>query len=202
MWGLNSVEWASAFFGCVLRGVIAVPLDAAGSAKFAKRVIAQLIMARRADLHPKAEYICADLSSLPNFPLQSCGGPYIPVTYTDVRSAWIIAHGRLAEVPLVLTIELAGALIPYFEGCTRGIQFSREHLLTRCVKPKLFLKLERTQGREAAEVMVQGRSPHPGHRCKIIYVQCLLVVLTQPIDRLCCSMVFVATERRRSPCVP
>jgi Transposase IS116/IS110/IS902 family len=27
---------------------------------------AQLIMARRADLHPKAEYICADLSSRPN----------------------------------------------------------------------------------------------------------------------------------------
>jgi hypothetical protein len=26
---------------------------------------------------PKAEYICADLSSRPNFPLQSCGGPYI-----------------------------------------------------------------------------------------------------------------------------
>jgi len=28
------------------------------------------------------EYICADLSSRPNFPLQSCGGPYIPVTYS------------------------------------------------------------------------------------------------------------------------
>ena len=38
---------------------------------------AQLIMARRTSLHPKAEYICADLSSRPNFPLQSCGGPYI-----------------------------------------------------------------------------------------------------------------------------
>jgi hypothetical protein len=37
-------------------------------------------MARRVDLHLKAEYICADLSSQPNFPLQSRGGPYIPVT--------------------------------------------------------------------------------------------------------------------------
>jgi hypothetical protein len=42
---------------------------------------AQLIMARRADLHQKAEYICADLSSRPNFPLQSCGGPYILGTH-------------------------------------------------------------------------------------------------------------------------
>jgi long-chain acyl-CoA synthetase len=41
LWGWNSVEWVGAFFGCVLRGVIAVPLDAAGSAEFAKRVIAE-----------------------------------------------------------------------------------------------------------------------------------------------------------------
>src|SRR5437899_4668444 len=38
-------------------------------------------MARRTSLQPKAEYICADLSSRPNFPLQSCGGPYILGTY-------------------------------------------------------------------------------------------------------------------------
>ena len=41
------------------------------------QTLAQLIMARRADLHSKAEYICADLSSRPNYPSQSCGGPYI-----------------------------------------------------------------------------------------------------------------------------
>src|ERR1700739_2678135 len=39
LWGQNSVEWVGAFFGCVMRGVIAVPLDAAGSAEFARRVI-------------------------------------------------------------------------------------------------------------------------------------------------------------------
>ena len=38
---------------------------------------AHLILARRTSLHPKAEYICADLSSRPNFPLQSRGGSYI-----------------------------------------------------------------------------------------------------------------------------
>jgi long-chain acyl-CoA synthetase len=41
LWGANSVEWVGAFFGCVLRGVIAVPLDAAGSVDFARRVIAE-----------------------------------------------------------------------------------------------------------------------------------------------------------------
>ncbi len=39
VWGGNSAEWVAAFFGCVLRGVLAVPLDAAGSPEFAQRVI-------------------------------------------------------------------------------------------------------------------------------------------------------------------
>ena len=41
LWGQNCVEWVGAFFGCIMRGVIAVPLDAAGSLDFAKRVIAE-----------------------------------------------------------------------------------------------------------------------------------------------------------------
>lgn len=41
LWGQNGVEWVGAFFGCVLRGVLSVPLDAAGSLDFAKRVIAE-----------------------------------------------------------------------------------------------------------------------------------------------------------------
>jgi long-chain acyl-CoA synthetase len=42
LWGANSAEWVAAFFGCVMRGVIAVPLDAAGSIDFAARVIADV----------------------------------------------------------------------------------------------------------------------------------------------------------------
>ncbi len=41
IWGQNGVEWVAAFFGCVLCGVIAVPLDAAGSVEFARRVFAE-----------------------------------------------------------------------------------------------------------------------------------------------------------------
>ena len=39
LWGANSAEWIAAFFGCLLRGVVAVPLDAAGAPEFALRVI-------------------------------------------------------------------------------------------------------------------------------------------------------------------
>ncbi len=38
LWGENSAEWIAAFYGCLLRGVLSVPLDAAGSADFAARV--------------------------------------------------------------------------------------------------------------------------------------------------------------------
>src|SRR5271170_2441009 len=42
LWGGNSVEWVAAFFGCILRGIVAVPLDAAGTLEFAQRVVAEV----------------------------------------------------------------------------------------------------------------------------------------------------------------
>jgi long-chain acyl-CoA synthetase len=38
LWGENSLEWVAAFFGCVLRGVLPVPLDAASPVAFVERV--------------------------------------------------------------------------------------------------------------------------------------------------------------------
>jgi len=42
LWGGNSVEWIGTFFGCLLRGVLVVPLDASGSREFAQRVLADV----------------------------------------------------------------------------------------------------------------------------------------------------------------
>ncbi len=42
LWGDNGPEWVACFFGCVLRGVLPVPLDTSGSEEFASRVIAQV----------------------------------------------------------------------------------------------------------------------------------------------------------------
>ena len=42
LWGENSAEWIAAFYGCLLRGVLAVPLDAYGSAEFTHRVAADV----------------------------------------------------------------------------------------------------------------------------------------------------------------
>lgn len=38
LWAENSAEWVAAFYGCLLRAVIAVPLDAYGTTEFAERV--------------------------------------------------------------------------------------------------------------------------------------------------------------------
>src|SRR5712691_8362685 len=42
IWGENGAEWIAACFGCILRGAIAVPLDVAGSAEFAQRVVREV----------------------------------------------------------------------------------------------------------------------------------------------------------------
>jgi long-chain acyl-CoA synthetase len=42
LWAENSAEWIAAFYGCTLRGVLAVPLDAIGTAEFAARVAADV----------------------------------------------------------------------------------------------------------------------------------------------------------------
>lgn len=58
LWGENSAEWIAAFFGCVLRGVLPVPLDATGTRDFAIRVADEvspkLVVAGNAQLETAA----------------------------------------------------------------------------------------------------------------------------------------------------
>jgi long-chain acyl-CoA synthetase len=42
LWGRNSAEWVAAFFGCLLRGAVAVPMDQGATADFARRVSQQV----------------------------------------------------------------------------------------------------------------------------------------------------------------
>src|SRR5579859_408097 len=42
LWGENSAEWVGAFFGCMLRGVVAVPMDRIAASDFAMRVAADV----------------------------------------------------------------------------------------------------------------------------------------------------------------
>ena len=42
IWGENCASWIAAFFGCILRGVVPVPIDVAGSESFAHRVAQEI----------------------------------------------------------------------------------------------------------------------------------------------------------------
>ena len=42
LWGENSAEWVAAFFGCVLRGVVVIPMDRVATPEFAHRVAHQV----------------------------------------------------------------------------------------------------------------------------------------------------------------
>lgn len=42
LWGANSAEWVAAFFGCMLRGAVVVPLDRIGAPAFTARVAEQV----------------------------------------------------------------------------------------------------------------------------------------------------------------
>ena len=64
-----------------------------------------------------------------------------------------IAYRGLSEKALVLPIELAWTFVSHRERGTRGIKFLCEHLLPRCMEPKLFLKLKRTHCCETTEAM-------------------------------------------------
>src|SRR5260370_31715170 len=39
LWGTNSAEWVAAFWGCLLRGAVAVPVDDGATPDFAARVV-------------------------------------------------------------------------------------------------------------------------------------------------------------------
>ena len=41
-WGENCAEWVAAFFGCLLRGVVVVPMDSIAAKDFARRVARQV----------------------------------------------------------------------------------------------------------------------------------------------------------------
>ncbi len=38
LWGVNSPEWVAAFLGCLLRGIIAIPMDLRGSPAFVEKI--------------------------------------------------------------------------------------------------------------------------------------------------------------------
>ena len=73
LWAENSAEWMAAFYGCLLRGVLAVPLDAGGTVEFAVRVAA--------DVKPKLAV--GDLALLTQFPTDDSALDFFCLPFDD-----------------------------------------------------------------------------------------------------------------------
>lgn len=69
LWGENCAEWVAAFFGCMLRGVVAVPMDKISAPEFAQRVAADV----DAKLIICSNALAAQAGSLPHIELEDAG---------------------------------------------------------------------------------------------------------------------------------
>jgi long-chain acyl-CoA synthetase len=104
LWGENSAGWVAAFFGCVLAGVIVVPMDDAASSDFAVRVFRQvqaklLVGSRKhiqefAGIEPSAP--TEDLQSLENRRSAIESAPEVAVTRDDVLQI-VFTSGTTAD---------------------------------------------------------------------------------------------------------
>lgn len=77
LWAENGAEWIAAFYGCILRGVIVVPLDIFGTVEFARRVAA--------DVRPSL--LVGDAVLLAKFTQHPTIGPAVPaIAFEDWNS--------------------------------------------------------------------------------------------------------------------
>lgn len=111
LWGENSAQWVSAFIGCALRGVVAVPMDDGAAADFVARVSQQVgsklcICSRRHSEHAAAPQVLRfdDLAALPrdgsvSAPVEIKQGDTLEIVFTSGTTAEpkgvVITHGNV-----------------------------------------------------------------------------------------------------------
>ncbi|HZE81078.1 MAG TPA: AMP-binding protein [Candidatus Polarisedimenticolia bacterium] len=102
LWGDNCAEWVGAFFGCMLRGVVAVPMDRIAAPDFAQRVMADvdaklIVCASALTVHAAARpYL--ELENLSEALGQLSAEPYAPVEFSRDDTAQIVfTSGTTAE---------------------------------------------------------------------------------------------------------
>ncbi len=102
LWGDNCAEWVGAFFGCMLRGAVAVPMDRIAAPHFAQRVMSDvdakvIVCASALSVHAAARpYI--ELETLSQALAQKSAEPYAPVQISRDDTAQIVfTSGTTAE---------------------------------------------------------------------------------------------------------
>ena len=102
LWGENCAEWVAAFFGCMLRGAVAVPMDRIAAPSFARRVAADvdaklIVCSRALTLHAERRpYV--ELENLGDSLATRSAEPYPPAAIRRDDTAQIVfTSGTTAE---------------------------------------------------------------------------------------------------------
>lgn len=135
LWGENSAEWVAAFFGCALRGIIAVPMDDAATPDFSRRVFqktsAKLLLCSRRHLAESAGLPAVALEDLPHHPSSSSDaadvrpGDTLQIVFTSGTTAEpkgvVITHGNVLANIAPLETQIRGYL--KYERLVHPIRF-------------------------------------------------------------------------------
>ncbi|MGH9551662.1 MAG: AMP-binding protein, partial [Terriglobales bacterium] len=130
LWGANSAEWVTAFFGCALRGVIVVPIDDAGAADFTRRVFqhvdARLLVCSRDHVLPAIPVLI--LEDLPETLSRHGAAPYdaTAITPADVLEI-VFTSGTTAEPKGVVITHgnVLGNIAPLETEIHRYLKYER-----------------------------------------------------------------------------
>lgn len=94
-WGENSAEWIAAFFGCLLRGVVVVPLDLKSAPDFAERVQQQVSAKLLLSDSPQIRVPCLSFTDLND--IKHSDGPYPCQASKDDLVEIVFTSGTTAE---------------------------------------------------------------------------------------------------------
>ena len=102
LWGDNCGEWVAAFFGCMLRGVVAVPMDRIAAPDFARRVAGdvdvKLIVCSAELQHLATEKPQVELEGMGEALAHHSAEPYAPASFSRDDTAEIVfTSGTTAE---------------------------------------------------------------------------------------------------------
>src|ERR1700731_280485 len=100
LWGPNGAEWTAAFWGCLLRGAVVVPIDDGATFEFATRVAretsAKLVIASAVKPRLDSAIPALNLEDLAD----AAGQPYVVVPHHDGRRGPPRMYQSLADEPI------------------------------------------------------------------------------------------------------
>jgi len=104
IWGPNCAEWMVAFWGCLLRGAVAVPMDDGATEEFARRVARDAAVKLAIVASEKAAAIAAENAAIRTLVLEdladTAGKQRVVVTAASGREAGKRLYEMLADEPL------------------------------------------------------------------------------------------------------